>query len=69
MAHAIEEVEDMVSIAGALVINIGTLSEKWIKAMHICMLRAKKLKKPFYLICENTKTQTPDNFYEVGGLF
>ena len=27
MAHAAEEVEDMVSIASALVINIGTLSE------------------------------------------
>ena len=33
MAHAIEEVEEMVAIAGALVINIGTLSEKWIAAM------------------------------------
>jgi hydroxyethylthiazole kinase len=33
MAHAIEEVEQMVGIAGALVVNIGTLSEKWIEAM------------------------------------
>jgi hydroxyethylthiazole kinase len=29
MAHAEEEVSDMVNIAKALVINIGTLSEKW----------------------------------------
>ena len=33
MAHAIEEVEDMVNITSSLVINMGTLSEKWIEAM------------------------------------
>lgn len=33
MAHAPEEVEDMVSIASALVINMGTLSEHWVEAM------------------------------------
>ncbi|MCG8684067.1 MAG: hydroxyethylthiazole kinase, partial [Desulfobacterales bacterium] len=33
MAHAVEEVEDMVKIASALVINIGTLSPVWIQAM------------------------------------
>jgi hydroxyethylthiazole kinase len=33
MAHAAEEVEDMVAIASALVINIGTLSEPWVAAM------------------------------------
>ncbi len=33
MAHAREEVEEMVGLAGALVINIGTLSEHWIDAM------------------------------------
>ena len=33
MAHAVEEVEDMVGIASALVINIGTLSPVWIEAM------------------------------------
>jgi hydroxyethylthiazole kinase len=33
MAHAREEVEQMAGIAGALVINIGTLSEHWIEAM------------------------------------
>ena len=34
MAHAIEEVEDMVALAGALVINIGTLSEPWVASMR-----------------------------------
>jgi hydroxyethylthiazole kinase len=33
MAHAIEEVEEMVALAGALVINIGTLSPHWVDAM------------------------------------
>ncbi len=39
MAHAIEEVEEMVGHAGALVLNIGTLSESWI----VAMLRAGKM--------------------------
>jgi hydroxyethylthiazole kinase len=38
MAHAIEEVEEMVGLAGALVLNIGTLSGPWIESM----LRAGK---------------------------
>src|SRR4051812_39742542 len=33
MAHAREEVEEMVRIAGALVLNIGTLSPPWVEAM------------------------------------
>lgn len=33
MAHAIEEVEDMVSISSALVLNIGTLTPELIEAM------------------------------------
>jgi hydroxyethylthiazole kinase len=33
MAHAREEVEEMVGLAGALVLNIGTLSPPWIEAM------------------------------------
>ena len=33
MAHAENEVEEMVAFAGALVLNIGTLSDAWIAAM------------------------------------
>ena len=33
MAHAREEVEEMVGLAGALVINIGTLSPPWVESM------------------------------------
>src|SRR2546423_2265079 len=35
MAHAREEVEDMVALAGALVLNIGTLSPHWVEAMFL----------------------------------
>ena len=33
MAHAPQEVEEMASVAGALVLNIGTLSDHWVEAM------------------------------------
>jgi hydroxyethylthiazole kinase len=33
MAHAREEVEEMTALAGALVLNIGTLSPPWVDAM------------------------------------
>jgi hydroxyethylthiazole kinase len=33
MAHAVDEVDDMVKIASSLVINIGTLSKNWIDGM------------------------------------
>ena len=33
MAHAPEEVEEMVGLASALVLNIGTLSHDWVEAM------------------------------------
>src|SRR5262249_59658257 len=33
MAHAREEVEEMASLAAALVLNIGTLSPPWVDAM------------------------------------
>jgi len=35
MAHAREEVEEMVGLAGALVLNIGTLSPSWVDAMVV----------------------------------
>lgn len=42
MAHAVEEVEEMAAIASALVINIGTLSAKWIQAMFLAGAKAKQ---------------------------
>lgn len=49
MAHAEEEVADMVKIASALVINIGTLSPAWIRAMFTAMQQAKELNVPIVL--------------------
>ncbi|WP_439584522.1 hydroxyethylthiazole kinase [Dyadobacter bucti] len=49
MAHAVEEVEDMVAIAGSLVINIGTLSPAWVEGMKLAMKAASKIGKPIIL--------------------
>jgi len=49
MAHAVEEVEEMAGLASALVINIGTLSEKWIEAMHKAGKAAKRRGIPVIL--------------------
>jgi hydroxyethylthiazole kinase len=49
MAHAAEEVEEMVSLAGALVLNIGTLSPPWIDAMLKAGKRANSLRIPVIL--------------------
>ncbi len=49
MAHAIEEVSEMASIARALVINIGTLSAPWVEAMVKAGETAKKRGIPVIL--------------------
>ena len=49
MSHAIEEVEEMVGIAGALVLNIGTLTPDWIDAMERAGKRANQLNIPIVL--------------------
>ena len=49
MAHAGEEVADMVALAGTLVVNIGTLSEPWIKAMEKALIKAKEIGVPIVL--------------------
>ena len=47
MAHAKEEVEDIVTISSALVINMGTLSKTWVEAMKLAAQKASKTKTPF----------------------
>jgi hydroxyethylthiazole kinase len=49
MAHAVEEVEEMVSLAGALVLNIGTLSPSWVQAMIKAGKRANAVHVPVIL--------------------
>lgn len=41
MAHAHEEVKDMVQIAQSLVLNIGTLDPYWVQSMTLAMVDAK----------------------------
>lgn len=49
MAHAHEEMKDMVSISGALVINIGTLDEYWVASMRTAITQAEAMGKPWIL--------------------
>jgi hydroxyethylthiazole kinase len=49
MAHAGEEVAEMAAIAGALVLNIGTLSPPWISAMFKAAESARQKRVPIVL--------------------
>jgi hydroxyethylthiazole kinase len=49
MAHAQDEVREMVGLAGALVLNIGTLSEHWIEAMLLAGTAANEQGVPVVL--------------------
>jgi len=49
MAHAREEVEEMVALAAALVLNIGTLSPHWVEAMLLAGCAANERGVPVVL--------------------
>lgn len=49
MVHAREEVAEFVAIAGALVINIGTLSASWVDSMVLAAEAAARNNKPWVL--------------------
>ncbi|MDD2466768.1 MAG: hydroxyethylthiazole kinase [Desulfobulbus sp.] len=49
MAHADNEVEEMVDHAAALVLNIGTLTDSWVTTMIKAGRRASELGKPIIL--------------------
>jgi hydroxyethylthiazole kinase len=49
MAHAPQEVEEMASAAGALVLNIGTLSDHWVEAMLLAGAAANRAGVPVVL--------------------
>ncbi len=46
MAHSVDEVEEMVNIASALVVNIGTLDAVWVEAMLIAGKAAQRKSTP-----------------------
>ena len=71
MAHAVEEVEDIVSLANAVVINIGTLSNQWVEAMKIAIQKTHQTGIPFILDpvgagATQYRTQTSLDLIEVG---
>ena len=49
MAHAENEVEEMVGFAGSLVINIGTLTDVWVASMLKAARKASQLGTPIVL--------------------
>lgn len=49
MAHAREEVESFVELAGALTVNIGTFSPAWMEAAELAAARAHALGRPWVL--------------------
>ncbi len=49
MAHAHPEVEEMVALCGALVVNIGTLDEYWVEAMFRAARQAGRSGRPWVL--------------------
>jgi len=49
MAHAADEVDEMVAIADALVINIGTLSPPWVESMLMAARAARRKGIPIVL--------------------
>jgi hydroxyethylthiazole kinase len=49
MAHSVREVGQMVAIASALVLNIGTLSEEWVDAMLLAGRAARQRGIPIVL--------------------
>lgn len=49
MAHAQEEMDDLLKIVSALILNIGTLDSPWVNSMHIAAEAARKYNKPIVL--------------------
>ncbi|MBS9523355.1 hydroxyethylthiazole kinase [Litoribacter ruber] len=49
MAHAHPEVEDLIDLVGASVINIGTLDEYWVDSMMLAAKKANSIGKPWIL--------------------
>jgi len=49
MAHAPNEVQEMVSFAGALVLNIGTLTDDWVASMVSAGKKATEQETPIIL--------------------
>ena len=47
--HSVNEVEEFLTVADALVVNVGTLSGEWVESMKLASAVAAKLNKPWVL--------------------
>ncbi|MGC8686697.1 MAG: hydroxyethylthiazole kinase [Thermoplasmata archaeon] len=69
MSHSEEELEDLISIAGALYLNIGTLDKNWIDSMMKAGKLAEKYNVPVLLDpvgmgASNLRNRTVENFLD-----
>lgn len=73
MAHAKEELEELVILSGALILNIGTLSPAWIESMRLGASIAAANYKPVVLDpvgagASKLRTNTSLSLLEEGGI-
>lgn len=47
--HSVDEIEEFLGVADALVVNVGTLSKEWVQSMRLAAEVASKLSKPWVL--------------------
>lgn len=71
MAHALDEVEEMTTLSGALVLNMGTLSPPWVEAMERARQKARQAGMPVILDpvgvgATRYRTETARGFVERG---
>ena len=64
MAHAREEVEEMAALAGALVINIGTLSPHWVEAMLLAGKAANAAGAPAAIVTGGHGDEPVDHLFD-----
>jgi hydroxyethylthiazole kinase len=73
MAHAPEEIEEIIKLASAVVLNIGTLDKNQIETMTLAAEKAREFKKPVILDAvgagaTNLRTKTARNLISRPGL-
>jgi len=73
MAHAVGEVEEMTALAGAVVLNMGTLDDSWIASMAATLDAARQHGKPVVFDpvgagATRLRPQTARRLVEAGGV-
>ncbi len=73
MAHSPEELEDLIKVADAVVVNIGTLDDRWVYSMIKAVSLAKQYGKPLTLDpvgagASKLRTSTALTLLSIGGV-